>query len=246
MIYQHEKKVNFYDLDAKGNVKLTALLKYINIASFDIAEVVGAGMKDTLKYGMVFVLQRFGMKINKLPKMDDILIIKTWPSESTRSAFIRQGEILDTSGNKMLEWESLWVLIDINERKIKRPSALPAEFPQYGNLGVEVRTERIKLPEAGMLVASYTHIVRYSELDVNGHMNNAVYGDLVSNLLNGEELEGGQVVQFNYINEAKLGDELLVEYMLLNSSAQDDGVYIVATCGEKTMFTVSVKKEAFE
>jgi len=239
MIYQHDKRIGFYDLDAAGNLKLTALLKHINDAAWYNAESLGLGMEKTLEIGMVFVIQRFGIKIFSKPEMDELITIKTWPGEVTRSAFKRQGEILNSAGEKMIEWESLWVLIDIKERKIKRPTEFPIDIPVYGKQGVEVEAEKIKMPVASKELASYSHNVQYSELDMNSHMNNAIYADLVINVLSKIEkqcIKNMKEVQFNYVNEAKLNDKILVE-----CRASEEVMHITGTSGEKVIFTAEIK-----
>jgi acyl-ACP thioesterase len=239
MIYQHNKKIGFLDLDANGDVRLTALLKYINDASWYHAESLGAGMQEMLKIGMVFVLQRFGLQMFSIPKMDDVLTIKTWLSGMTRSAFKRQGEILNSAGEIMIQWESLWVLIDIKERKIKRSTEFPVVFPMYDKLGVEIAAEKIKIPVESKKLTSYHHTVQYSELDLNGHMNNAIYADLVANVLSKIEkqsIKDIKQVLFNYVNEAKLNDELVVE-----CNAIQDTLYVVGKYGESIVFTAKIK-----
>jgi len=239
MSYQHEKKIGFLDLGAQGEMRLTALIKYINEVSGYSGELLGAGMEDTLKFGMVFVLQRLGLQIFSMPKLDDTLTIRTWPGEMTRSAFKRQGEMLNSAGVKIIEWESIWVLIDVNARKIKRPSEFPTEFPLYGRQGVEIEAEKVKIPAESEKLTAYNHTVRYSELDMYGHMNSANYADLIANVLakvERQSIENVREVQFNYINEAKLGDEVLVECQVL-----EDALYILGTSGEATVFTAEIK-----
>ena len=129
MIFEQERQIGFYDLDANGDIKLTALIKHMNEVSWKQAEELGAGIDATFEIGLTFILQRMGVRILQLPMVNQQIKVRTWPAEMTRSAFKRNGEILDLAGNKLLEWESLWVLIDINERKIKRPNVLsPASY----------------------------------------------------------------------------------------------------------------------
>lgn len=239
MIYQHDKKIGFFDLDAFGKMRLTALIKYINDASWYNAQLLGAGMEEMLKSDMIFILQRLGIQIFSLPKLDDIITIKTWPGGMTRSAFKRNGEVLNAAGEKIIEWESLWVLVDVNERKIKRPTQSPVAFPLYGKLGVQIEATRVKVPEAAKKLTAYYHNVQYSELDINGHMNSAIYADLVANVLSKidkQSIENMKNIQFNYVNEAKLNDEVLVE-----CSASDDATYVSGTCGEEVVFTTKIK-----
>jgi len=241
MIYKQKRKISFYDLDANGNTKLTALLKYMNEASWLNAEELGAGLDRTLEVGLAFIIQRIGVRIFKMPELNQTIAIRTWPAEKTRSAFKRNGDICDEAGNKIMEWESLWVLIDINKRKIKRPSASPAELPRYGKMDVEVVADKIVIPEERNLYASYKHIVSFSELDINMHMNNAIYGDLVANVLaptDAANIRAWKEVQFNYVHEAKLGDEVAV-----NAYQANGNLYITGNSEEKRIFTVAIKGE---
>ena len=238
MIYQQEKIVSFYDLDANGNIKLTALLKYMNEASWFHAEELGAGIDKTLEVNLAFIIQRIGIRIFKIPELNQKIMIQTWPAEETRSAFKRNGDIHDEAGDKIIEWESLWVLIDINERKIKRPSASPTEFPLSGKRGVEVKANKIVMPEAKEPIGSYKHTVQFSELDINLHMNNAIYGDLIANVLAlfpAPNIKKWKEVQFNYINEAKLSDEVAV-----NAYQSNNSLFISGDTKEKTIFTAMI------
>jgi len=238
MIYERERIISFGDLDANGDIKLTALLKYISESAFFNAEDLGIGLEKTLPTGLVFLIQRFGMKINQLPEMGQNVTVRTWPGEIARSAFKRYGDIQDADGNRLIEWETLWVLVDINERKIKRPSAFPIEFPHYGKCDVTMESEKIKIPEEAEAIASYNHLVRFSELDINMHMNNAIYGDLVANVLSLQDCPGvkeWQEVQFNYIHEAKLGDEVVVD-----ACKRENDLYVLGTCGEKSIFSTRI------
>jgi len=241
MIYQKEEKISFYDLDANGDVKLTALLKYINEAAFYNAEDLGIGIEKTLKIDLAFIIQRIGVRIFKMPELNQKVVIRTWPGEITRSAFKRNGDIRNEAGNKLIEWESLWVLIDINERKIKRPSTFPIEIPRYGKMDVEVEANKIVIPEEKEQHISYNHTVQFSELDINMHMNNAIYGDLIANVLAlnpSSNVKTWKEVQFNYVHEAKLSDEVVVNCHQLN-----DNIYISGNSGEKTIFTTAISYE---
>lgn len=241
MIYQQEEHIGIYDLDANGDIKLTALLKYMSEASWLSAEELGAGFDKTLEAGLAFIIQRIGIRFFSTPKLTQKVTIKTWPAEMTRSAFKRRGAIHDEAGNKMLEWESLWVLIDINERKIKRPSAYPSEFPVHGKMGVEVEADKIVIPEAKKLHTSYTHTVQFSELDMNVHMNNAIYGDLIANVLAlkpAPNIRTWKELQFNYVHEAKLNDKVEV-----NAYVSNYNLYITGSSEEKTIFTAAISYE---
>lgn len=241
MIFAQPRQIGFYDLDAFGAVKLTALLKYMNEASWQQAEELGCGIETTFEIGLAFIIQRMGVRILQLPTVNQQVIVRTWPAEMTRSAFKRNGEIVDTDGKKLVEWESLWVLIDINERKIKRPSAFPIEFPLAGKMGVTIEANKIVATDNQKPAATQTHTVQFSEMDLNHHMNNAIYGDLISNVLANTELpkiNQWQAVQFNYLNEAKLN-----EVVTTNCAQAGNKLQINGNTSEKAVFIAEITTE---
>lgn len=210
MIYENNTTTNYYDLDAQGDVKLTAMLKHINLAAAKNAAEMGIGLADTLP--LAFVLQRFGLRIYQWPVWNQPIRIRTWPAEIVKGTFQRNGEMYSENDEKMAEWISLWVLIDIEARKVRRPSALSVELPTYGRMGVTIEAHKVNAEE-GELLSTYNHIVRFSETDTYQHMNNVVYADLIANVLYESQSplarpQNWTEIQINYIAETRIGDEI--------------------------------------
>jgi len=243
MVYEKDTQINFYDIDGRGDVKLTALLKHINLAAGANAEDIGVGLDATIPLGLAFVLQRFALRIFKWPVYRQTVTIRTWPAEIAKGTFRRNGDMWDKEGNKLAEWTGLWVLIDIEERKVKRPKALPIELPAYGIMDVAIQAIKIENPKDGQFIASYPHVMRFSEADINEHMNNAIYGDLISNVLEISENSPSHTpkwkeIQFNYLAEIKIGDEVDVQ-----CKQAGNNMYITGIVKEQPMFTATVACE---
>jgi len=241
MVYEKDTRIDFYDIDGRGDVKLTALLKHINLAAGANADKIGVGLDITMPMGLAFVIQRFALRVFKWPVYRQSITVRTWPAEITKGTFRRNGEMWDEEGNKLAEWTGLWVLIDIQERKVRRPKALPIDLPAYGSMDVTVEAEKVEVPEEGKLIASYPHIVRFSETDINMHMNNAVYGDLIANVLEISESSMPHTprwreVQFNYLAETRVGEAVDVQCGQL-----DNMIYITGTVEGRPVFTAAVE-----
>jgi len=242
MIYERKKQMTYNDIDAFEKISLIALLKYMTEANWENAEELGIGISLIPQTGLAFVTQRIGLKIHQLPTLGDLFTIRTWPAGQNRLTFVRKGEFLNAAGEKLIEWESLWVLIDINERKIKRPSELAMDVPLYGDLGVEVTTQKIKLPDPSQIksTTSYTHHVDFSDLDFYKHMSNTIYANLISNVYrrfnhDATFMKEGAEIQFNYLNEGQIDDEVLVTLNEL-----EDQLFIVGTTASHTVFTAEI------
>lgn len=235
-IYDEPTRITYYDLDGAGQLKISALLRMVHIAADQNANELHIGFKDLEPYAMAFVLQRFGLKTTRAPHYDEIVRIRTWPASIARGTFTRQGEMLDAHGDRLMEWTSLWVLLDLNARKILRPSALPVSLPEIGGLGISTEAAKICLPDGwGMPHYAYRHTVRYNEVDTNRHMNNTIYGDLIQNAvyeLGQDAPADWSRLQINYLSETRLGEEIQVtcrkqdNLFLVTGTAHDQQAFL--------------------
>ena len=212
-IYEGKTRITYYDLDFRGKVKLSAILRMAHIAADVNANQLGIGFSVLQPLNISFVLQRFGLKIHRMPVYDQTVTVRTWPAEMARGTFIRKGDMYDESGRKLMEWSSLWILFDILNRKILKPSALPMDIPTFTDVGVEVQPEKVVLPEVAPF-AQHIHTVRYADIDTNMHMNNSIYGDLIGNAIfpapDLNEYAEWKEVQINYLGETLPGDQIKI------------------------------------
>jgi len=237
-------RITYYDLDLRGRVKLSALLRMVHIAADINANELGIGYEVLSGLNMSFVLQRFGLSFTRMPVYNENVTIKTWPDSIARGTFLRKGDMYDDNGNKLMEWSSLWILFDIAARKILKPAALPVELVGEGDKGVSIMPQRISMPQdasaLGKEFSSYTHTVRYAEVDTNIHMNNSIYGDLIGNALfptteSAANAPSWQEIQINYLAETRLGEEINV------TAYQNGDTFLVAgQAPDRTAFTAQI------
>ncbi len=130
---------------------------------------------------------------------------------TTRSAYPRSAVALDADGNELFRSISLWVLMDIQNRRMILP----------GKSGVEVdgliRGNELTAPGSMMphpLENSIARTVHFSDLDWNGHMNNCRYLDWVTDTLPAAFHEDHPVKDFSvcYLNECKEGDRVALHF----------------------------------
>ena len=236
-MYSGDVRISYYDLDMRGKLKLSALLRMAHIAADINAASMGVGYAELSRHNMTFILQRIGFKFFRKPGYEEKVTIRTWPSEISRGTFLRLGDMFDLSGNKLIEWASLWILFDLNERKILKPNKLPVKIPELAAQNVEVVPKKIILPDdLAEPYSSHTHTVRYADTDTNIHMNNSIYGDLVGNaVFPTAEPESVNMdfeeVQINYLTEAKFGTVIDV-----SATKHGDDVYVVGDSKTQRVF----------
>ena len=211
-LYKNEYKVEINHVDFKGDLKLSSLFTYCQDIAGLHAENLGMGRRVLYEeYGVIWVLVRIRVDIIKYPKYRDTITIETWPQEPSRMGFDRDFLIKDSEGNVLAKAVSTWVVIDIESRKLVRPKSVFQGYPPV----IETRAIDCKLGNLkanGKLEMAYKRTVRYSDIDVNRHLNNAKYLDFIMDSFSLEEHREFNVksIEISYSNEALLGDTIVI------------------------------------
>ena len=144
-----------------------------------------------------------------MPEGNRKVTVRTWEEKPEALQFVRAYEIYDTeTKEKLVSGLSTWLLVDLNKRRI-----LPIKNFTMRK-APELQTEhdclplgKIPFPENAVLLCERP--IWYSDIDGNGHMNNARYGAFVVDCLP-EEYRKKTVTDFkiNYSKEAVLGENI--------------------------------------
>ena len=176
-MYQEIIFVNSNDVDDHYDLKISTIFKYLQQVSTNHAELIGLGKKDTVDKGMFWVITRMKVVIHKMPKMLDTLKVTTHPGDTMLFVFPRFYQIYDQNDELCITASSSWVLLDINTHKV-----VMKPFSNDFSVPSETRPEDIPLPEKVNISTLYKvedRKVRYSDIDLNGHLNNTKYIDYI-------------------------------------------------------------------
>jgi acyl-ACP thioesterase len=151
------------------------------------------------------------MEITRLPRTGETVTVKTWPMPTSRVAYPRATAGYDEAGNELFRVISLWVIMDKTTRAMIRPDKSGVDV-----LGTTLGTE-LKAPmglPAGSFENHQLRSVCFSDLDVNGHMNNTRYLDWLCDLLPSEFHREHPVKAFTicYMSEALEGQQLQLSW----------------------------------
>lgn len=127
---------------------------------------------------------------------------------------------------------SQWVLLDINERILRRSNAIGKEYPVDETLKKAlVEPEKIKMPEHMELACTRT--VLYSDVDMNGHMNNVKYANWICELFSSDVLKTKSMrnLKITYAAEAYLDQKVDLFF-----GAGETGYFICGKTEGKTVF----------
>lgn len=213
-VYAHDCYLYYGDYDVNGQLRLSTVLQLLS----DIAGIaytsVGYSRDWLIEHGQVFLLSQFRIKFFETPHRDEHIRVETWETGTKGVLFIRNFRITAVDGSAIAEASSTWVLVDPADHKILRPKELagklnPVELSCKPKLPEKLHYDPDKL----LFTEQTIHTVRYSDLDLNHHVYNAKYADILYDALPPEDTcKKVKEFQIHYKKEAKPGECLKVGY----------------------------------
>lgn len=178
--YRKQCRVTYLDTDCFGRCRPSSLLAFAQSAAGEHCALLDAGWEVLQRRGLFWAVIRHRMQISRLPKEGETVTVETWPMPATRAAFPRSTVAYDEHGAEVFRAVSLWVLMDTESRSLVVPGRSGVRV-EGALLGSELAVPHCLMPLTPQ--DSVVRTVRYSQLDQNGHMNNARYLDWICDLL---------------------------------------------------------------
>ena len=234
MIYTANIKAEYHDCDVLGRLKISSAMLFMQQAAGEQLEYLGFSPELLLRENLVFMLTKTCIKIHRMPCAGDNLAIKTAPTAVKGVRFTREFQFASESGGKLLSALTLWVLVNTVSRKILRPASFPYDLSLEPSFAGDDIGD-VAMPKITAEPAETGSVdIRYSHLDINRHVGNAVYADFICDALPYEPLlvRGVCTVAINFQHEAKYGEMLKIKRYDLDNQAGE--YYICGKSGADT------------
>jgi len=224
-------RIESYEVQPNGNVKISSLMKLLQKIAGDDLDNKNLSYMALRDHNIAFVLTKVTLQMYEDIKLYDNITIRTYPRKLRGATFLRDFIIIGADGKKAAYATSSWVLIDLEKRSILRPSALdeigeiPTSDAELSTLpDVRRKVDSTSLPKTNV------RTVRYSQLDMNEHLNNTYYADFIFDIIPPElhPSDANMFFEINYKTEARLGEELYMYISMpisreIDFFAQKDG-----------------------
>lgn len=189
------------DFDEAGNVKASRLMYQFQEIASHHADELGIGFDRLIKDNLIWVMSKLKFEIYEKPEPAAEYVLSTYPRPKKGVTYFRDYYIHDREGNLKAAAVAHWFVINFDTRRIERRELkFTGDYIDYP--AFEKGIEKIKMPE---LIKAGVHVVSEEDLDVNRHMNNCRYADMI-----GEVTGKGGYREFiiNFAHESMLGDEI--------------------------------------
>lgn len=214
MFFKNKFKMGIKDIGIDNKIKNKAILEILENTATYHADLVGGGIKNIQKIKTTWVLLEWKVKILNRPEYGQKLTVMTWGRDMQKACTYRDFEIYDENKKICVIATSKWALIDLTRNRLMRitEEVVSKYEPETKCVFNEVNIEKIKMPEN--FSNSLDYKVARRDIDLNGHMHNLYYLDLVYEVLPEEFYKNKfyDNIQISYKKEAKLGDIVRCKY----------------------------------
>lgn len=206
--FEKKYQIRSYETDKTGTLRIVTLFNILQDMADLNANELGFGLDFCIKNTLAWFGTNYHLKINRLPKIHETIKIRTWPSGKKTLEAFRDFEVFDQNDEKLIEATSQWVLIDF---KRKRPVLIDKYLSEFEGFEQPVTdTVFVKIPSLTHEEFSKVFSVRYDDIDINQHVNNAVYPLWALEALPEDFRDSHEIseIKIAYKKEGRLGEDI--------------------------------------
>jgi acyl-ACP thioesterase len=226
LILRLDNKIPSYDVSLNGQTKFYTLCNILLDSAAVHANKYQFGYHDMQKENVYWVLSRFHIIMHEYPRMDDQVKVETWPKGVNKLFFMRDYRILSEDGRLLTTATTAWLVLDGNTGRPKKMEENYNLHHFHVNDFHAIEPVPDKLPGITEPDRQTPVTARYSDLDINKHVNAVKYIEWVQDCYPQELYETQNVKEFqiNYQAETRYGEK--VQIRIMNASRRDPFEYL--------------------
>lgn len=239
--YTEKHIIPCYDTDASWRLKPTSFMNLAQEAAGRHAVYLGFGYDDLIKSNTAWILSRVHVEFVDTPKWREEVTLNTWHKGLNRLFYLRDFLVTDNEGKARVKATTSWLVLNLETRRLVRDPMLMEEGTVCKDNVIETPADKVQMPKDAVPELVRSHAVSYSDIDTNGHTNNAMYMQWAMNSVDYETASSKPVKEFtiNFNHETKVGDMVDIYRA---SVEKEDGlhVYVEGKLGETSSFCVEI------
>jgi len=207
-IFTKEITISSYDLNPKGQARLTSMANFFQEVAYHHASELGLGYNEMKSRKTTWALSRMRIQMKRYPVWNEQIKLETWPSGAERLFALRDFRVLDSKGEVIGMASTAWLILDIDSHRLIRPKDMMEQFKLivHDVQMFESPLDKVLVPGDTKLLKQ--HEVVFSDLDIVGHVNNVKYMEWCIDA--GTTAENAdkeiQELEINFNHEALIGN----------------------------------------
>lgn len=195
---------------------------------------VGESYENSLEQGQIWVVARMSMRVHRMPRSEENILMSLWyrGADADDKYLIHDFEIHTREGEPLISCSSLHRAVDLERSCPISVSEMVGSHPEIIHEQADAPACR-RITPRGSLTPLGSRATMFSDIDRNGHMNNAIYTRIAQDFLPPEYWKRPLREYFvNFVRAIELDDILE-----LSGQPTEEGYLIVGCCGEKVYFS---------
>lgn len=172
-MYEESLHIRFFEVDGHSMLKIGPIFNYLQDMADKDASRMEMSIPQLMEKGYTWVLHRYHLSMIRYPKLDEALSIRTWHSPYKNLYSLRAFEMTTSFGEVLAKAATSWIIINYST---KRPMRLDRHVTsQYYKEIIPFEFDFSSLSPLERIDLEDIYPVRIRDLDINNHVNNAVY-----------------------------------------------------------------------
>lgn len=217
LLYKKKFRIHTFEVSPRKEIRSDHLMNFLQETASDHVEKSPFATSHLLAEGKTWVLSRYHLEIHTVPKLWDEIEVATWPSGSYKLFHMRDFEVLGSQGEILAQATTSWAIIDLNTRKLVSSSKIIPE--DYALPKKAITTPFSSIPMVEEIHSEKQLEVMVRDLDLNNHVNNAVYMQWAVEAIPSSTLKNirPQSIEITYLNEALYGEKITTRLQVVSA-----------------------------
>ncbi|AOW74365.1 acyl-ACP thioesterase [Pediococcus acidilactici] len=186
-IHEEEHLVTYYEGDQTGTMTVSMMVNVMLLVSDNQSQALGVGPEVVDQTGLGWVITQYVMQLRRLPNVGERIVVGTQAVNHNDYFCQRDFWIKTLDGKKIVETTAMFVLMDRTTRRMRK--LLPEIIDPYESDYIKRIVRLPKLQEITGETNQQDYAVRYFDIDMNHHVNNARYFEWIFNTVNDDILD---------------------------------------------------------
>ena len=230
-----------YQTDASMRLKPSAFMDMAQEAAGLHAVYLGFGYDDLIRTNTAWILSRVHVEFPDTPIWREEMTLTTWHKGFNRLFFLRDFVMTDRQGRERVKATTSWLVLNLESRSMVRDPRLVEEGTVCTENAIENPADKVRMPRDVEATPVYERTIGYSDVDMLGHANNAMYMQWAMDAIGYELTAARPVKEFtiNFNHEIKAGEKVTLYRACVE---KEDGlhVFIEGRTEEASSFCVEI------
>ena len=239
--FEQKFTIPCYDTDASWRLKPSSFMDLAQEAAGQHAVYLGFGYDDLIATNTAWILSRVHVEFVDAPKWRENITLRTWHKGLNRLFFLRDFILTDDQGRERVKATTSWLVLNLETRRLLRDPKLMEEGTVCTDNVIETPADKVVMPKDAEPQYVMDHHVAYSDVDMNGHTNNAMYMQWAMDAVDYDIASTRPVKWFtiNFNHETKAGD-IVALYKVVKEEEDGRHVFVEGKVNDQSAFIVEI------